>query len=395
MLVEIWEKLRSRHYDPTLNCLDWPALRGEYLEKLEGVQTVQERYSLYNELLTKLDQSHLLATPPSPPFKIARKNRGPAQAQLHWRWKGDALYLRAPRPGERAVDSRHTKGEIVEVDGLPLATLLDSPTELSWAERAQRIRRMLSCPRGGKKKLKTQQVRGQSRSIEVPCVEAGPQRLSLGKLRNIETQVRGELVDPKAKLGYLAFNVWMLPMVQEIRARLEGMQKQGLKGLVLDLRGNRGGVASMSIPVARLLWPAGGSLGTISMRSFSQELKVRPNSAAFAGPVALLLDEESASTSEIFALGLSAAGRVKIFAAGPSAGMALASVIEGLSDGGVLQYVVGRYRSPARQEAEGRGVAPDRVVPYSLADLRSGGDPVLSAALQDLRAQVLASSGRR
>lgn len=399
VLHEIWDKVRLRHFDPTLNCLNWVVLRGTYLKKLEAIrpstkdsgkdsgQDSGQAYALYNELLSKLEQSHLKAVPPAPLIRELKPNRGPAQPRIHWTWLNNKLYLRDARPGE-FVPAKHLRNaEILRIDGVLVSKLFAAPAPdqaLDPMERALRSEALLSCPERGSKGLELRPPKGPVRTVKLPCEIQAQDRLTLGKLRNIETDLRASYLDPRAKVGYLAFNVWMLPMLSKLRQALSLLQDKGMQSLILDLRGNRGGVASMTIPVARLLWPQGGSLGTIQLRSFRQELLVRPNPKAFSGQVLLLLDGQSASTSEIFALGLMAAKRVKVVAAGPSAGMALASIIEGLPDGGLLQYVIGSYQSPTSQVAEGRGVAPDRLVPYGPADLEARRDPVLDAALSML-----------
>jgi carboxyl-terminal processing protease len=154
---------------------------------------------------------------------------------------------------------------------------------------------------------------------------------------------------------------------------------------VLDLRGNPGGVGAMSVPVARLLLATPGSLGKLRFREFEQEFKVEAAEDPFTGKVTLLVDEGTASTSEIFAAGLRDLGRVTIVGGRASAGAALPSVIEELAGGAVLQYVVGDYQSPKGTVVEGIGVVPDVLVPETRADFSAGRDPVLEAAIAQLQ----------
>ena len=158
------------------------------------------------------------------------------------------------------------------------------------------------------------------------------------------------------------------------------LRAQGMTALVLDLRGNPGGVGAMAIPVARMLLKEPGSLGKLQFRDFAQEFNVAANPDAFTGPVIVLVDEGTASTSEIFAAGLRDLGRVKIYGSRPSAGAALPSMIEQLSGGAMLQYVVGDYHSSKGAVAEGDGVKPDVTVPETRADFIASKDPVLAAA---------------
>jgi carboxyl-terminal processing protease len=215
------------------------------------------------------------------------------------------------------------------------------------------------------------------------CEEPEGERVSLGNLNDVPTKVEHRVIDG-TKIGYLAFNVWMLPMVKKIEVGVAQMRAKGIKALIIDLRGNPGGVGPMSVPVARLLLSQPGSLGKLELRKFSQEFNVEPGKDPFTGKVVLLVDEGTASTSEIFATGLRDLGRVEIFGSRPSAGAALPSLIEQLPGGALLQYVVGDYHSPNGTVIEGKGVVPDHTVPETRADFAAGRDPVFEAAIEHL-----------
>ena len=106
----------------------------------------------------------------------------------------------------------------------------------------------------------------------------------------------------------------------------------------------------------------------------------------FAGRIAVLVDEGTGSTSEIFAQAMHDLQRIEVFGARPSQGAALPSLIEKLEGGAVLQYVVADYKSPKDISVEGNGVTPDHTVPETRADYAAGKDPVLAAALAALAA---------
>jgi carboxyl-terminal processing protease len=208
--------------------------------------------------------------------------------------------------------------------------------------------------------------------------------VTIGNLHDIPTTVTHRMM-PGTKVGHLAFNFWMLPMIERVKAAMADLRAQGMTALVLDLRGNPGGVGAMSIPVARMLLKEPGSLGKLQFRDFAQEFNVAGDPDAFTGPVIVLVDEGTASTSEIFAAGLRDLGRVQIYGARPSAGAALPSMIEQLDGGAILQYVVGDYHSSKGAVAEGDGVKPDVLVPETREDFIAGRDPVLAAAVQALQ----------
>lgn len=111
-----------------------------------------------------------------------------------------------------------------------------------------------------------------------------------------------------------------------------------------------------------------------------------PQPRAFLGPVAILIDSDSVSTSEIMAAGLQEAGRARIFGE-PSPGAALPSVFKALPTGDLFQYAIADLQTPRGILIEGHGVIPDQIVARTRTDLAAGRDPVLSAARRWLEAQ--------
>jgi carboxyl-terminal processing protease len=102
--------------------------------------------------------------------------------------------------------------------------------------------------------------------------------------------------------------------------------------------------------------------------------------------VAVLIDEKSASTSEIMAGGLKDLGRARLFGL-TTAGAALPSYIEKLPNGDGFQYAVANYVSEGGYELEGNGVAPDVEIYAGRDEFLEQGDPVLESALQWILAQ--------
>jgi carboxyl-terminal processing protease len=101
----------------------------------------------------------------------------------------------------------------------------------------------------------------------------------------------------------------------------------------------------------------------------------------FAGPVAILVDETSASASEMFAGGMQGLGRVRVFGT-TSVGGVLPAVTERLPNGDVLYHAIADFITSDGIVLEGRGVVPDEPIRPTRADLLAGRDPVLDAALR-------------
>src|SRR5690606_24198027 len=63
-LEHVWETLRTKHWDTTLACLDWPAIRQQYGERLTEAEDVTAAYRIMGEMLGELGTSHLGMVPP-------------------------------------------------------------------------------------------------------------------------------------------------------------------------------------------------------------------------------------------------------------------------------------------------------------------------------------------
>ena len=130
------------------------------------------------------------------------------------------------------------------------------------------------------------------------------------------------------------------------------------------------------------------SLGDFRYRTNTLHMRANPRFVSqanervnpFGGPVAVLVDETSASASEVFAGGMQAIGRVRVFGS-TSLGGVLPAVTDRLPNGDVLYHAIADFATPDGTVLEGRGVIPDEPVRPTRADLLAGRDPVLDAAL--------------
>jgi carboxyl-terminal processing protease len=155
---------------------------------------------------------------------------------------------------------------------------------------------------------------------------------------------------------------------------------KGAKGFVIDLRGNPGGIGGMAMGAAGWFTPRKGlKLGTMAMRGATLNFVVSPRPNATDAPLAILVDECSASTTEIFAGGLQDLGRARIFGA-RTAGAALPSAFARLPNGDGFQYILADYVSEGGRRLEGAGVTPDEPAEPTQKELLAGRDPALELA---------------
>jgi len=198
----------------------------------------------------------------------------------------------------------------------------------------------------------------------------------------VEVPIEG---DRPARIGVLGFNIWMTGASEAIDKAMDSLR--GCDGIVIDLRGNPGGVGAMSMGVAGYFLAEPASLGSMIARDNTIEFMATPRKVSAAGkrvrtfsrPVAIVQDTRSASTSEVFAGGLQDLGRVRVFGE-TSAGMALPAHAVELPSGDVLMHAIANFVTSKGTRLEGRGVVPDQAVVPTRAALLAGSDPALDAA---------------
>jgi carboxyl-terminal processing protease len=391
---QVWTTVLTKHYDPTLSCLDWPAIRVEYGSKLADAKDEAAAYGLMNQMLGRLKQSHLAVVPPG--RATAGEPRGgtvmgPATVPAKVRVVEGVVTVVDPKVA--GLKSGLPGGaQIVAVDEVEVAPMQEAMKgrfhrEIEADFRiAAGVQQLLTCPKGGKKVVRfVPHGSDTEKKATLKCKMIERERVSMGNLEGIPVEVETRMI-PKTKVGYLRFNVWLLPLMAKIEAGVADLREKGMESLVIDLRGNPGGVGMMVVPVGRLLLSESTELGVMHMREGNQKFTVTAGEDPFAGRIAVLVDEGTGSTSEIFAQALHDLGRIEVFGARPSQGAALPSLIEKLDSGAVLQYVVADYKSPKDISVEGNGVQPDHPVTESRADYAAGKDPVLEAALAALTA---------
>jgi carboxyl-terminal processing protease len=177
--------------------------------------------------------------------------------------------------------------------------------------------------------------------------------------------------------GYIRFNEFLEPatIMPQIQAAVKTFSNA--PGIILDLRGNPGGIGIMAMGVAGFFIDKDGQkLGEMKTRTTTLNFVIFPRPEVYSGPLAILLDRNSASTTEILAGGLQDLGRARIFGT-RSAGAALPSDIIRLPNGDGFQYAQASYTSVNGKTLEGNGVTPDVVVEESA---NADHDPFIEAA---------------
>ena len=194
------------------------------------------------------------------------------------------------------------------------------------------------------------------------------------------------------KLGYVELTTFDQPGAGDaVRADVDQLLSQGAKGIVLDLRGNGGGLISEAVKTASIFLPAGGTIATIRGRNTpSQVFTATGHPISASIPVVVLVDRQTASASEIVTAALQDHHRATVVGT-HTFGKGVFQDSFSVPGGGVLEIVAGYYYTPNGRNLggggvkEGAGVTPNI---YAADNPRSTADHQLTVALQKLAAEA-------
>lgn len=380
----VWRLINETYVDPDFGGLDWEAVRDELRPRVEDAASADEQRAVIRELLGRLGQSHFTLLSASPE---ALDLRGPASVPFDVRLAPAGVLVTRLQPGVNvAVRPGDAVRRIAGQDVSELAEGLD-PThprraELYW----RRVMQALSGAAGSRVRLTVVSPGAAPRDVQViRTVESG-EDVTLGNLPMLRAHLEAHERTTASghQVGVIRFNIWMAVLAEPFALAIDRFRDRD--GLVVDLRGNPGGLADMIRGIAGHLVNEPVVLGRMRMRGLDLEFRVNPRRSTtdgravvpYGGPVAILVDELTASASECFAGGLQALGRVKVFGT-RTAGQALPASTQQLVTGDVLLYAVGDFVTSTGQRLEGAGVVPDVEVPLSPDRLAAGRDAEAAA----------------
>jgi len=160
------------------------------------------------------------------------------------------------------------------------------------------------------------------------------------------------------KVGYVRLSQFTRGAAGALRAAVEGVREKGAQALVLDLRGDPGGLVDEAVGVAGAFLPDGAPV-VVTEGLHSPRRTFRTDGAPVAGdlPLIVLVDRGSASASEIVAGALRDAGRGRLVGE-RTFGKALVQSTRLLRDGGALKVTTARYLTPDGFDLAARGLPP-------------------------------------
>lgn len=383
----VWRTVKDKHFDPTFGGVNWEQVRDNYAPRVAAVKTNQELYRVLQEMLGELHQSHFNIIPPEAVIPDDAKEPPTGGVGIDLRLLSNAAVITRVEAGSSAERAGLRPGFAIKQVGEKTVAQIAEPYARSNDQRNQvpvRVTRKLLSEINGEPgttvALSFTDEKERTRNVTLTREKLkGELSARLGNWPPQYTEF--EMKRLAGNIGYIRFNIFTIPIVEKARTAIRSLSDAD--GVIFDLRGNPGGVAGIATSIASQLSRKPGALGTMKMRASEMKFSIYPQPNAYDGPVVILLDGLSGSTSEVFSSGMQELGRA-IIVGERSAGACLPSAFQKLPTGALFQYAIADFKTPKGVLVEGRGVIPDIEVKWERASLLSGRDAQLEAGIAAL-----------
>jgi carboxyl-terminal processing protease len=357
----VWTTIRDKHWDTSLDGPKWQAVHDELIPQMRKAASPDEARSVLREMINRLHLTHYNIIPgdvysdieDAKPAKADVRVIGGKPVAVSGKYAG--YEIQGMDEVVKRVDSQYKDSTLHDMmlARAVQSKLADQPAKLADGDNNTVTATFDDHPRG--------------------------EPVKFGLLPTQYFWIESKRVGDAA---YVAFNVFLDPpkLFSTFDETIAACAK--CPGLIIDIRGNSGGIAGMAMGLAGyFVDEPNKQLGVMYTRGVPLKFFINPRAPHFTGKLAVLVDGLSASTSEIFAGGLQDIHRARIFGT-HTAGAALPSVIERLPNGDGFQYAIANYISEGGKTLEGTGVTPDVEISPDPGALRQGHDRVLEAALE-------------
>ena len=177
---------------------------------------------------------------------------------------------------------------------------------------------------------------------------------------HVET-AKGQMI-PHTNIGYIRIASFSENTGKEFGAALDSLQQQGMKGLIIDLRQNGGGLITSCVEIANRVVPKGTVVSVVERDGTKQEYDSDLESPIC--PIVVLIDGNSASASEILAGALQDTGAATLVGTKSYGKGSVQMVMPLFHDDGV-KLTVAKYYTPSGRSIDGTGIEPDVKVELS------------------------------
>ncbi|MGF1535490.1 MAG: S41 family peptidase [Elainellaceae cyanobacterium] len=385
ILDEAWQIVNRDYVDPEFNQTDWRLVRERLLGR--DYVSVEGAYAALKRALRALDDPYTRFMDPQQYAELTSQTSGEFSGiglRLQVHPVTGFLTVLLPLEDSPALQAGIQAGDrILTIEGQSTEGMdVEDAAQLIRGEAGTAV--SLRIERGGFSAGQRFDLSVKREVLEVPAVTAA--------LRT----------EQEAQVGYIYLSEFSAHAAEQMQKAIQELLDEGADAFVLDLRGNPGGLLQSSIEISRMWIDQGVIVQTVDRNGASEDTYA--NATALTDlPLAVLVDEKSASSSEILTGALQDNGRALVLGT-QTFGKALVQAVHQLSDGSGLAVTVAHYYTPKGTDISDRGITPSVELSLTATQRRSLSanpeqlgtlaDPYYREALMVLRPAILAHHQR-
>ncbi|MBD2598654.1 peptidase S41 [Nostoc sp. MBR 210] len=380
LVDQVWQLVNREYVDGNFNQQDWQATRQSLLSK--DYASKQEAYIAIREALQRLGDPYTRFMDPKQYEALTSQTSGEVSGigiRMEVNEKTQRLTVVEAIENSPALKAGIKAGdEILAIDGKPTLKLkVDDASKLIRGQAGTPITLRLGRQGQGAFDLKLTRA-----TIEVPTVSYNLKQ------------------EGNRRVGYIRLREFSGHAADQMRRAIRDLNGKKVDAFVLDLRGNPGGLLQASIEIARMWMDNGAIVRTVDRQGSSEQ--TRANRTALTKlPLAILVDGNSASASEILTGALKDNKRAVVIGS-QTFGKALVQSVHELSDGSGLAVTIAHYYTPLGTDINHKGITPDIKIDLTEAQERqlasnpgligTSSDPQYARAIAALSSNSFAQS---
>ena len=411
-----WSAMKNAGAISEMDDADWTALRDEHRPKVLVATNENDMRNAIRAMIADLERSHFALIPREAAEmddELVKEGATATSGNVGIDVRivdGDARII-AVEEDSAASDSGLPAGsKIVQVGRHKLKDFTSrfgdiEDSSMAGYTRNATLAKVVAVDPGEEITIVVEAADGSQTTHTLMARETTSQRVKFGNLPSLQLNTDWQVLDRDSitslgaqlpentpddfKVGVLSFDVWMLPIMQPVASAVERFRNEKVDAVIIDLRGNPGGIGGLAMGVGGHFTTKPTDLGTMYNSFGEMHFNTNPQRVNVSGelvepltlPLAILVDEMSASTSEIFAGGMQDQGRA-IIVGRRTPGLALPAVAKKLPNGDVLYHAIAEFKLPSGKPVEGIGIWPDLEVILNANAFATTSDPDLKAALE-------------
>lgn len=374
IVVEAWRIVNRTYLDDTFNHQNWAAVRQKLLK--QPLPDEESAYKAIEQMLASLDEPFTRFLRPEQYRSLQVNTSGELTGvglQIALNAKTGQLEVVAPIAGSPAEKAGiQPRDRILQIDGV-------ATVELTLDEAAARMRG----PLGSKVSLVVESDGQEKREVQLQR-----DRIAVNPVvAQLQASSQG------VPLGYIRLGQFNANAATEVAHAIGRLEKQGAEAYILDLRNNPGGLLQSGIEIARLWLEQGPIVYTVNRQGIQGSFEAFGQPLTH-DPLVVLVNQGTASASEILAGALQDNGRAKILGE-TTFGKGLIQSLFELSDGSGLAVTVAKYETPKHRDIHKLGIKPDLVVsldPITRTQIGTEADKQYQAAVEMLTSAIAGKS---